>query len=108
MGSLKAELRRFEKRRLRPVLRRLKPRRAETAQPTASNAAMEQLLAAMLRSEIRRAEPKQSVWSSLTATLQSRISGVQVSGSKDLENLVRTMLATPVPPAATDTGREAA
>ncbi len=108
MGSLKAELRRFEKRRLRPVLRRLKPKRAETAQPTASNVALEQLLAAMVRSEIRRAEPRQSVWSNLTATLQSRISAAQPSGSKDLENLVRTMLATPMPPAATETRREAA
>ena len=108
MGSLRAELRRFERRRLRPLLRRLKPRPAEASQAAASNAPMEQLLAALLRSEIRRTEPKASVWSSLSATLQSQVGRNQASGSKDLDSLVRTMLSTPVSPTAIETSRGAA
>lgn len=99
MGSLKAELRRFEKRRLRPILRKLKRSRREVGPPAGSTAAMEQLLAALIRSELRRAESKPHVWSALAATLQARLTGTKPPPPRDLQGLVRTMLATPVHPA---------
>jgi hypothetical protein len=108
MGSLKAELRRFEKRRLRPILRSLKHRHAASAPQAATNEPMEQLLAALLRSEIRRAEPKSNLWAHLSSTLHSRLIGNQACDSNDLEKLVRTMLATPLPPATSEVRRESA
>ena len=108
MGSLKAEMRRFEQRRLRPILRRLKQRQSQLFARTVTNDSMEQLLAAFLRSEIRRAESKPNVWANLSAALHSRLSRHQADGPHELEHLVRTMLATPIPPAANGTHQEAA
>ena len=107
MGSLKAELRRFEKRRLRPVLQRLKRRQPQAGQSMTASGPMEQLLAALIRSEIRRAESKPA-WSALATTLQSRFIGSQAATAGELEDLVRTMLATPMPPASQDGRRHAA
>jgi hypothetical protein len=100
MGSLKAELRRFEKRRLRPILQALKRRRQATDQPSGSATAMEQLLAALIRSELRRTEPNRPLGSTLAAMLHARLVGPQTPMPRDLEALVRTMLATPIPPVA--------
>jgi len=107
MGSVRSELRRFEKRRLRPVLQRLKRCQPEAGQSTVSGP-MEQLLAALIRSEIRRVESKPPVWSSLSATLQSRFGGNQPLNSGELESLVRTMLATPITPPSSEARRDVA
>jgi hypothetical protein len=107
MGSVRAELRRFEKRRLRPVLQRLKRRQRHLDQSMTVSEPMEQLLAALIRAEIRRAESKPA-WSALATRLQSRFVGNQPSTEGELEDLVRTMLAIPMPPASQDVRRHVA
>jgi hypothetical protein len=88
LNAIRKELRRFEKRRLRPVLhmfRRSSSRAAsegfETRAESASlgHAAMEQLLVAMLREQVRGATPG-----------TARPAG---SDSSDLDSFVRGMLA---------------
>jgi len=106
MGSLKAELKRFEKRRLRPFLRALTRRRQAIAQPSGSTTAMKQLLAALIRSELRRTKRSRSLGSTLAATLHARLFRPQPPIPRDLDALVRTLLATAIPPAPKDVRRD--
>lgn len=107
MGSMRQELRRFERRRLRPVLQRLKRRQRQAGQSTVASEPMEQLLAALIRSEIRRGELKPA-WSALATTLPLRLVRNQAATAGEMEALVRTMLATPMPQATQGVRRRAA
>ena len=97
MGSLRAELKRFERRRLRPILRRLRRSRQALDQASQPSAPMEQLLVALLRSEIRRTHARPSGWSFLTTPRQGRMGAGRMPAAGELERLVQTMLATPAP-----------
>jgi hypothetical protein len=108
MGSMKAELRRFERRRLRPILQRMKPRRPRTETVTATNEPLEQLLAALLRSEIRRGSAKPTVWTNVSSTLRLGMAKPRTGQASELEALVRTMLEKASPPVATVPFRKAA
>ena len=106
MGSLRAELKRFERRRLRPILRRLRRSRQALDKASQPSAPMEQLLVALVRSEIRRTHARPSGWSFLTTPRHGRTSGGRMPAAGELEGLVRSMLATPAP-ARPDDRREA-
>jgi hypothetical protein len=69
---------------------------------------MEQLLVALMRSELRRAESLPDAWVNSTSTLRVRRSQNDnpAGSSTDLENLVRSMLATPMPPATREMTRD--
>ena len=108
MGSIKAELRRFEKRRLRPILQRLKRRHARCGPASPMSEPMEQLLVALLRADIRRAEAKTRDWTGVSATLRQGLLGRRATRGNDLEAMVRTMLASASSPAAPGGGRDAA
>lgn len=108
MGSLMAELRRFEKRRLRPLVRRLKPRRPRSCGNTTTNEPMEQLLAALLRAEIRGEESQPTVRANPSSQLGAWLARHRSRGSNELESLVRAMLATTLPAAAREPRRQAA
>jgi len=99
MGSIRDELRRFERRRLRPLFRRFKKRRDEQPPailPTAADVRVgddhEELLVALVRAELRRradgaaAEPLP-----LTGT----------AGVGEAERLVRSLLESGGAPAST-------
>jgi hypothetical protein len=96
MGSIRSELRRFERRRLRPIFHFFKrPRQApQPAALIASDAAvsdgppvneMEQLLVAMIREKMRHAAAPQAAGG--TDDVADR------SGSSGLDAFVRSMLA---------------
>lgn len=92
MGSIRDELRRFERRRLRPLFRRFKKRRDD--QPTAILPTVadvrvgddhEELLVALVRAELRRrADGTAGEPPSLTTTV----------GGGEAERLVRSLLET--------------
>jgi hypothetical protein len=92
MGSIREELRRFERRRLRPLFRRFKRHRDEPAvhvQPPPAAAAgddVEELLVALVRAELRRraGEP--------VATVPAAVP--PIGGGSEAERLVRSLLAT--------------
>lgn len=92
MGSIREELRRFERRRLRPLFRRFKRRHDDQPPATLPPAAdvpvgddHEELLVALVRAELRRR-------SDGTAGQPLPLSGT--AGAGEAERLVRSLLAS--------------
>lgn len=108
MGSWLDAWRRFERRSLRPLVRRWRRSRQAVARVSQATAPAEQLLVALLRSEIRRAHARPDGHPSPAEILRAAVTGGRTAAPGDLEDLVRTMLAaapaSPASPARSATG----
>jgi len=97
MGAIKAELRRFRDRKLRPIFRRWRRRNAPHGRTSPGHESMEHLLVALLRAEIRRSKGKSVERTNLAASLLQVLPRRRQGSSSDLESMVRSMLASKSP-----------
>lgn len=109
--AIREELRRFERRRLRPLFRWVAPRRLDTApggpggrvDPEPTSAAVEELLVALVRAELRRRTALQDDGSPAGDAPRTASAGLT-----EAEQLVRSLLDTPLPPTDREARSEAA
>ena len=108
MHSMKATAKRLARPWLGPVIHALRRMQAPPVQPPQSTPAMEQLLAALLRSELRSRDREAARRGSPLKRLLARWERASPPTPGDLDKLVRTMLDTPSTQRRKDAGHDQA